>query len=83
MFVPNARGYVEQMAEAESAQAWQHAAHALKGVARGVGAFLLADLTEALETRFAADGAERRTLLAELQGELHNVERFVAAHLAD
>jgi HPt (histidine-containing phosphotransfer) domain-containing protein len=83
MFVPNARGYVEQMIGAESAEAWQHAAHALKGVARGVGAFGLADVAEILESRYTMEKAERDALLTDLQSQLNAVEDFVAAHLGN
>ena len=81
MFVPNVRGYVEQMAAAEAARTWEHAAHALKGVARGVGAFGLADAAESIEHSYSDDETARRDLLTDLQARLEEVERFVRSHL--
>ena len=46
-----ARRCIGLMAAAEDVTSWQTATHTLKGAARGVGAFALADLCEAAEAQ--------------------------------
>ena len=46
-----ARRCIGLMADAHDVTAWQTATHTLKGAARGVGAFALADLCEAAENQ--------------------------------
>lgn len=54
-----ARRCIGLMADARDLTSWQTATHTLKGAARGVGAFALADLCEAAEQQpeTAWDGA--------------------------
>lgn len=49
-----ARRCIDLMAEARDETAWQTATHTLKGAARGVGAFALADMCEHAEAQPAA-----------------------------
>ncbi len=87
MLLPSAQGYVDAMAAhsgaahsgaAQSGEAWWAAAHALKGVALGVGAKELAALAEAAEALQDADGEIRGQQVMALQAALERVRRFVA-----
>ena len=83
MFVPSVRGYEQQLAEAMEPLKWQHAAHAMKGVARGVGAFVLADLAEALEQHYPQSENDRQDALKQLQRQISAVEQAIEDHLRD
>lgn len=83
MVVPSVEGYLDQMRQASGATEWQHAAHAMKGVGRGVGAFRLADLAEAIECRFVEQGAQREAMIGELEAEVSAVAGFIDDRLKD
>lgn len=83
MFVPSVEGYLEQMRRARKAIDWQHAAHAMKGVSRGVGAFQLADLAETYECRFVEHEDQRQAMIDDLERQISIVSRIVGAHLND
>lgn len=82
MFVPSAEGYIAAMAEA-GAQAhgedWWKAAHSLKGVALGVGAWEVAELAEAAEGRRGAVPPACQDVVANICAALERVRCFVAA----
>jgi CheY-like chemotaxis protein len=81
-FLPNAAAYLERMAAAgDDGRVWRDTAHALKGAARGLGAFALGDLAERAERQPAETGDACRELLAEMRRALAGVEAFAAAHL--
>lgn len=83
MFLPSVEGYLEQMRQASSATEWHHAAHAMKGVSRGVGAFKLADLAEANEHRFPDQDAQREAMIDELKAHVSAVASFIDDRLKD
>lgn len=77
MFVPNAAQYIDTMAAGGQADDWRIAAHSLKGVARGVGAFEVAALAEAAEKVEASARDERQRHVADLRRALARVRDFV------
>ncbi len=67
IFDEQARMWVSRLNLAEDDEVWRNAAHALKGAARGVGAWAIGDLCEAAETLIAGAPekvAKRRAILA-------------------
>ena len=70
LFVSQARIYVEAFAKADAQEGRKHAAHALKGAARAIGAFGLADLAENAET----PGFSR---IADLEAEANRVCDYI------
>lgn len=81
MFLPSVQGYLDQMRHAESTTAWLHATHAVKGVARGVGAFALADAAEFAEQNYNSDQATVAAVLDRLTEELAHVAQFIEMRL--
>jgi HPt (histidine-containing phosphotransfer) domain-containing protein len=72
---------LEAAAGACDAKQWRDAAHALKGAARGIGAFLLGDAAAAAELATQhAIGFE--TAVAHIRTQSAAVERFIADFLA-
>ena len=53
IFVDQARMLLEQFKPSQTDEGWKNTAHALKGAARGVGAWKLGDLCEEAETFIA------------------------------
>ncbi|MDP6563590.1 MAG: Hpt domain-containing protein [Alphaproteobacteria bacterium] len=77
LFVPNAEGYIDAMAAGGGAP-WSAAAHGLKGVAKGVGAWQLAELAEAAEALSEASPGDRAAAVAGLRAAHGRVRSFVA-----
>jgi HPt (histidine-containing phosphotransfer) domain-containing protein len=77
LFLSGAQAYLAIMARPPDGRAWLEAAHSLKGAARGIGAFKLADLAEAAETLPEASGLERQLMLHRLESALSRVREFV------
>ena|SRR5215469_412885 len=68
--------------ERRDAKAWRETNHALKGAARGVGAFALADTAAACEPMdLVAQGTEAGNLVEHLRSQSHAVKLFVEAYL--
>lgn len=81
MFLPSAQGYIDAMADSldeAQAKAWSTAAHSLKGVALGVGAWEIAELAKAAETLHDNAQAVRHDAVREVQAALERVRSFVA-----
>jgi|TARA_B100002003_G_C13963925_1_gene466774 HPt (histidine-containing phosphotransfer) domain-containing protein len=80
MFLPSAQGYMDAMtAGAEGRdEGWWTAAHSLKGVALGVGAWEIAALAEAAEGHRDSPPPVRQGDVAALQAALERVRCFVA-----
>jgi HPt (histidine-containing phosphotransfer) domain-containing protein len=80
LFLINGKAYVAAMSAASDLESWREAAHTLKGSARGIGAVMVARLSETAEglapERFEAEKAE---VAAELEQALAAVESFVKA----
>lgn len=71
------------IAETTDAEAWRFATHTLKGVARAIGAWAIAETAEQLEhLGEARDSARRRRLLDALEGQIAACEREIARALA-
>ncbi len=83
LFMPSVQQYLEQMRQATTTKQWRHAAHALKGVCRGVGAVSLAEMTEAIESRYPDCATDRGAVIDSLAPQVSAVERAVAARLKD
>lgn len=79
-FLPSAGRYIDQLSGTLNDNDWSRTAHALKGAARGIGAFDLGELAARAEAEPPA-GAERDARIAELRAALAAVERFVTARL--
>jgi len=68
---------------ARDRKAWHHIAHSLKGAARGIGAFALADAAaEAEPLDPGLQTAEAAAALANLQTQSEAVQDFIRAYLA-
>lgn len=78
-FLPSAGRYIEQLSGTLNDDDWSRTAHALKGAARGIGAFDLGDLAARAEAEPPPTDEARSTTIADLRGALRAVERFVAA----
>lgn len=82
LFGGSARSYVDAMRRAEDHEAWRQAAHGLKGAARSIGAFGVADLAERAEEADEPVGSDEAAgYLSDLEAALDQVDRFIAAHL--
>jgi HPt (histidine-containing phosphotransfer) domain-containing protein len=69
IFDEQARMWVDRMVPSEDDEVWRNAAHALKGAARGVGAWEIGDLCEAAEDLIAGAPekvAKRRAVLGKI-----------------
>lgn len=77
LYVERASYLGEQLEAAQTDEAWKDAAHALKGAARGVGAWALGDLCQEAEKLAGAQTIERRAAaLADIRREI----KAAAAH---
>lgn len=76
-FLPSAGRYIEQLSGTLNDGDWSRTAHALKGAARGIGAFDLGELAARAEAEPPADSA-RSAMIADLRTALRAVERFIA-----
>jgi HPt (histidine-containing phosphotransfer) domain-containing protein len=62
---------------------WRHVTHSLKGAARGIGAFALADAAEAAERIDPGlQCAEAGEAFSALEGEAGAVHEFIRVHIA-
>jgi HPt (histidine-containing phosphotransfer) domain-containing protein len=75
-FLSNAESYVAGIVDAPGSEAAQVAAHTLKGVASGVGAFDLAAVAGEAEK---LEGHKRGEILLRLDAELERLRLFLAA----
>lgn len=73
MFIHNARSIIGEIANSVRPD-FRASAHKLKGSARAVGAFRLAEMAESCETRRPS-----RAMLGEIHDELACIEDFVAS----
>ncbi len=77
MFLPSAQGYLDAMSDGQD-EKWWTAAHSLKGVALGVGAWEIAALAETAEGHRDSPPAVRHDVVVKLQAVLERVRCFVA-----
>jgi HPt (histidine-containing phosphotransfer) domain-containing protein len=66
--------------KAHDLQSWRELAHSLKGAARGIGAFAMADAAEAIEP-VTPDDARAVEVLAGLDKAARPVVRFIEGYL--
>ncbi|MDA1097860.1 MAG: Hpt domain-containing protein [Proteobacteria bacterium] len=85
MFLPSARDYIDAMAAGQDQAGgktrggvWWTAAHSLKGVAQGVGAWEIAALAEAAESHGDSPLSVRRKDVETLHAALERARWFVA-----
>lgn len=80
LFLTNGKAYIAAMSDAPDLAAWRQAAHTLKGSARGIGAMVVARLSETAEGLAAEPSdAEKVRLTEELTNALAEVDAFVKA----
>ncbi|MEZ5895900.1 MAG: Hpt domain-containing protein [Parvularculaceae bacterium] len=65
IFQEQVAAWLQKMTPDLDDDAWRHAAHALKGASRGVGAFAVGDIAEEAEAMVGGQG-DRPALLARL-----------------
>lgn len=78
-------GLVDQldaMIGADNAKAWHQAAHTLKGAARGIGAFALADAAQVAEAAGPARTEATLAAITRLKETASAVHSFITAFLA-
>ena len=67
---------------ARDAKSWKEVTHTLKGAARGIGAFPMADAAAALERADLADQGSAASGIAELERRSTAVQAFIKTYLA-
>jgi len=73
---------LQGIVEAQDAQGWKHITHSLKGAARGIGAFGLADVAaEAEPLDPALQAAETLAAVAALKAKADTVHLFIKGYL--
>lgn len=77
-------GQMKDIIERGDAKSWREVAHALKGAARGIGAFALADTAAEIEPIDpGADAARAHAALHNLSNRAQMVHWFIDAYLAN
>ncbi len=80
LFVEQAPQYMGQLQVAETPKAWRDAAHTLKGSARAVGAWFVADAAQKAELLAAStDQGDRGIAIGALQATLDDVCRYIVS----
>lgn len=70
--------YLERLRKAADKQTWQEAAHTLKGSARGIGAWQIAEIVSAIEQlSFAIDEEDKHDKLGELTQSIDDANDFI------
>ncbi len=78
LFAQQAPETLAQLADASSPKAWRDAAHTMKGSARAVGAWQVANAAEHAERQpFASDPSLRHTLIEEIRAALDRAVDYV------
>jgi HPt (histidine-containing phosphotransfer) domain-containing protein len=75
-------GQLQAVIETRDAKTWHHITHSIKGAARGIGAFELADVAaEAEPLDLAQQRAEALAALDSLKARAEAVHRFVETYI--
>ncbi len=84
LFTKQSLIYLDRLRDAADQQTWREAAHTLKGSARGIGAWQVADVVASLELH-AADKAqkEKQRLVENLREVVGEANDFIDQLLAD
>lgn len=80
LFLGQSQLYLERLRQAADGESWRMAAHTLKGSARGIGAWGVAERAEDAE---AAGPASRERALCAVETELDSARRFIDRLLAE
>ncbi|MCC2111465.1 MAG: Hpt domain-containing protein [Hyphomicrobiales bacterium] len=83
LFVRQSAIYLDRLKAAASTDARCKAAHTIKGSARGIGAWRVAHLAEAIENPPAADYAMAFDLMKDLEKAVDEANRFIASLIKD
>ena len=76
--------YLDRLRNAADNQTWKEAAHTLKGSAKGIGAWHVADVALALERlSFASSENDRNQAIADLSGSIDEANAFINGLLDD
>jgi HPt (histidine-containing phosphotransfer) domain-containing protein len=73
---------MENFAKTADAKNWREVAHTLKGAARGVGAFALADAAAEAEAADPANAPRAKAVLQTIKGRTQAVQSFIESFLA-
>ena len=68
--------------EVRDAKSWREVTHTIKGAARGIGAFAMADAAATLEPMDLLDGSEAASALDELDLRAEQVAAFIRSYTA-
>ena len=68
---------LEALIKTADAKSWREVAHSLKGAARGVGAFALADAAAEAEAAHPAKAPVARALVQQIKGKSQAVQNFI------
>jgi HPt (histidine-containing phosphotransfer) domain-containing protein len=80
LFVTQSRIYLNRMKEARDSEQWRIAAHTIKGSARGIGAWAVAERAEHAERLGQDVGEERcRKAIAALESEVRTANDYIKA----
>jgi len=83
LFVEQSSAMLAELPGVRDPKTWHHLVHSLKGAARGIGAFALADVAaEAEPLDPAAQRTEADAILPRLKARTDAVQAFVKAYLA-
>lgn len=75
---------VDRLKSADSDKAWRDVAHTIKGSARGIGAWQIADLAEEIEQLQGAALTEKRDVsILALEREISTVNDFIVSLLVE
>lgn len=84
LFCTQSKLYLRRLRDAATEQAWRDAAHTIKGSARGIGAWRVAQTAEAAESLQGgvADGPFKQ-LVAALEKDIDEADAFIRLLLSD
>ncbi len=78
LFAAQARTYLNRIKEAGDARTWRESAHTIKGAARGVGAWKVAEEADRAERMaFSPDDERCRNSVAALESAIDSARRFI------
>lgn len=78
LFVTQAKIYLTRLKEAGNARMWRETAHTIKGAARGIGAWQVAEQAEQAELlSFDPEDRRCRTAIAAVESEIDSATRFI------
>ena len=80
LFRAQSRIYLDRLRDSDSKGDWFEAAHTIKGSARGIGAWQVAEFAEAAEMSKAG---KSKSVLAALETSINEVNAYIKGILAD